>query len=695
MHTRLKILLPFIIVLLGLLAYLSSFNGVFVLDDTPWIVNSSRITSISSYLYRSTRPLTALSVAFNYRLSGEIPTDYHAFNLLIHLLAGLLLYGVVRRTLELPSLIASYGKYSKLIAFFSATLWVVHPLQTESVTYIIQRAESLMGFFYLLTLYLAIRGFSSVKKYAWFAGAAVACALGMMSKPIMVTAPILVLLYDVIFVSKSWRTAIRSNLALYLGLFLTWGILAFLVLMPNESSGSTGLSLKAITPLGYLATQQGVIVHYLKLIIWPHPLCLDYAWPPALSVNEILLPALLIMVLVLVTAVLVLKKHPVGFCLAWFFIILAPSSSIIPISDYAVEHRTYLSLAGITTLFTLLFVLFMEKILSKRNLRLHVTALSSILLMFIVAAFMARTIARNNDYASQFIIMKKTIEVNPYNFRARSLMINSFMDAYEFVEAEMEARASLINVKKMMADKSNRVNSLPASCSKDFYPFVNNQIGAALLCQDRNEEAITFFQDALEFNKNTVIARYNMAVALHGLGRDEDALREVLLSIDIEPKFIKSYTLAGILMLQADKNKEAISYFEKAVYFDDSSIIAKLELAWLLATIGNDNGRDGQRALVLALEVCKITGGGNYRALDVLAAAYAAVGDFPSAEKTAIEALKLSEEMVEITPETFDDENINISSSPDNIKKRIELYRAGKAFYSEQLIIPTASQSGR
>jgi tetratricopeptide (TPR) repeat protein len=680
MRARLNIFLPFIIILLGLLAYISSFNGVFVLDDNNWIVNNNEITSVGSYLNKSTRPLTALTVYLNYKLSGETPTDYHAVNLIIHLLAALLLYGVVRRTLILPFLNARYGRYSNVIAFFSAALWVVHPLQTESVTYIIQRAESLMGLFYLLTLYCFIRGVGSEKKKIWYFITVMACALGMVSKPIMVTAPILVLLYDVIFVSRSWRTAVRSHIAVYIGLILTWGILAFLVLMPNESSSSTGLSIDAITPVGYLATQQGIILHYLKLIVWPQVLCLDYAWPPAMTFSAVFVPAALISALVILAIIFVAKKYPAGYCLAWFFIILAPSSSIVPIADYAVEHRIYLSLAGLTALFSASVVMFVKMLAGRFRFRFNVTVVSSLFLMCIVAGLMGRTIVRNNDYSSALVITEKTVAVSPYNFRARTILINSYMDEYKFIEAEQAARAELVVIKEVLDAEGEQKHAVPAARAETYHSLANYQIGSALLCQGRNEDAVRFFMDALAIKKNFVGARYNLAVALHGLNRDEDALQEVLAVINIDPEFAGAYKLAGIIMVQAGKGYEAIPYLEKAIALDNSSIIAKLELAWLLSVISVDKGRDGKRALSLIMEVCEISGGGNYRALDVLAAAYAANGDFENALETAGNALELALLEVEKDPDKFSKDDSDNTSSPDNIKKRIGFYRAGKSW---------------
>ena len=167
--------------LAALAAWSNSFHGAFVLDDIPTIVaNPSirRLGALGTVLSPpkigspvTGRPLVNLTLALNYAASGTQVWSYHALNLLIHLLAGLTLFGVVRRTLEQPipcgrSLLAgdssrasSFQQSNTLpIAFAVALLWTVHPLQTEAVTYIVQRAESLAALFYLLTLYCTIRG---------------------------------------------------------------------------------------------------------------------------------------------------------------------------------------------------------------------------------------------------------------------------------------------------------------------------------------------------------------------------------------------------------------------------------------------------------------------------------------------------------------------------------------------------------
>jgi hypothetical protein len=145
---------------IGLAAYFNSFAGSFLLDDKLRIIDNPqirRLWPLWAVMAHSTRPILELSLALNYAVGGLNPWTYHAFNLAVHLSAGLLLFGIVRRMLESDRLRARYGDLSRWLAIAVAAIWLVHPLQTESVTYIIQRAESLMGVLFLMTMYCGIR----------------------------------------------------------------------------------------------------------------------------------------------------------------------------------------------------------------------------------------------------------------------------------------------------------------------------------------------------------------------------------------------------------------------------------------------------------------------------------------------------------------------------------------------------------
>jgi len=212
----------------ALAAYWPSFAGVFVYDDEPAILRNPTIRQLwplSGALQPpadatvSGRPVANLSFAVNYALSGTRVWSYHAANFLIHLCAGLTLFGIVRRTRvpgrqEAPAVTheddrrpagdgGGVAGHPTLLALVIALLWTLHPLQTESVTYVVQRVESLMALFFLLTFYCFIRSLASPHPLRWRGLAVVLCLLGMGTKEVMATAPVLLLLYDRTFVGGS------------------------------------------------------------------------------------------------------------------------------------------------------------------------------------------------------------------------------------------------------------------------------------------------------------------------------------------------------------------------------------------------------------------------------------------------------------------------------------------------------------
>ncbi|HWP44326.1 MAG TPA: glycosyltransferase family 39 protein, partial [Blastocatellia bacterium] len=332
------------------IAYMNSFEGPFIFDDREILTNTyiRDLWPPWQAMFAPpnvSRPLVALSLAINYAISGLDVWSYHVLNLMIHMLAGLALFGVVRRTLASSTLSQQYGPSSYALALVVALVWTVHPLQTQSVTYIIQRGESLMGLFYLTTLYSAIRGSDSPRRRAWYAAAILSCAAGMLSKQVMITAPVVVLLYDRMFLSGSFKEALRRRWPLYAGLAATWGLLAatLLAMPPSETAG---FGVKTITPWAYFVSQFSVIVHYLRLSLWPDALCLDYAWPEAKSAGEVIPYAVALLVLGGATLWALWRRKPAGFLGAWFFLILSVTSSFVPLSDLAFEHRMYLPLAA-------------------------------------------------------------------------------------------------------------------------------------------------------------------------------------------------------------------------------------------------------------------------------------------------------------------------------------------------------------
>ncbi|MEW6213307.1 MAG: glycosyltransferase family 39 protein, partial [Acidobacteriota bacterium] len=272
-----------IIVALGALAYLNSFEGAFVFDDEAFVATPDvqRLWPPWQAMFSPnniSRPLIGLSLAINYAISGTDTWSYHLLNLLVHISSALALFGIVRQTLMSERLREQFGEKAMSLSLIVALVWMVHPLQTQAVTYVIQRCESLMGMFYLVTLYCAIRSFDAPNKRRWYAAATAACLGGMMSKQVMVTAPLMVLLYDWMFSARSLKEALKRRRGLYAGLVSTWVVLAATTIA-SPVNETAGFGVKGISPLRYFVLEFEVIAHYLRLSFWPDPLVLDYKWP--------------------------------------------------------------------------------------------------------------------------------------------------------------------------------------------------------------------------------------------------------------------------------------------------------------------------------------------------------------------------------------------------------------------------------
>lgn len=427
---RLQRLAPALLALLTLLAYANSLGGPFLFDDHAVLVRNPGIRTVLP-LALSPRWLVNLTFKLNYAVHGYVVAGYHAVNLLVHIAAGLLLYGVLRRTLAGP-LHARFGRAAVPLALTCAVLWLVHPLQTESVTYICQRYEAMMGLGMLATLYAFIRAVQSDSRPAqrgWADVSIMLCVLGMGTKEVMAATPIIVWLYDVVIVRRSWRTPWRERGALHAALFLTLGILVMLELLTigRAMDADVGVAGSA-APWCYLATQTEVILHYLRLSFVPHGLCLDYDWPVASGWGAVWPAAAVIIFLGVASAWGLCRRRAAGFIGVCFFLILVPTSSLLPVPDVAFEHRMYLPLACVIVP----VVLGAYRLAVGCGVRASRLTVGAALL---VAALAAGTLVRNHAYRSELAMWRDVTAKRPGNLRARNDLAIALAQSGQAAEA--------------------------------------------------------------------------------------------------------------------------------------------------------------------------------------------------------------------------------------------------------------------
>jgi len=423
------VLLSFLVVV----AYANNLSGPFFFDDLEYIVHNPYIRSLRPSVVLggvlSARPVVNISLAANYAIGGLDVRGYHVINIFIHACNTILLFALVLRTLRATR---SDRNDAIGIAFPAAALWSVHPLQTESVNYVMQRSEMLGGFFYLLTLYAAARGIGR-RLDVWQAVAIVACFLGMATKQLVITAPFMVLVYDRCFITDSFGRALAARPWLYAGLAASLPIVPSLMLFGLQPIAVGWW--QGVGPLEYALNQARSITLYLRLVVWPSPLLIDYGEPVRVTVADVWPELGFIVALVLATLLLLARRPRIGFLAAWFFVILAPSSSFIPIvTEVAAERRMYLPLAGLVALF----------VIAVRRWRPDVVgSLGAILLLAIGAAWTSRTMARNAEYADPAMLWRAAVAAFPDNFRAHNNLGATLASRGEYAEAIREFREAL------------------------------------------------------------------------------------------------------------------------------------------------------------------------------------------------------------------------------------------------------------
>jgi len=423
--------------------YARALPGPFVFDDLTAIVDNQTIRALTPLgrvlqqpvdLTTSGRPVVALSLALNYAAGGLDPRGYRLVNMALHLIAALLLYGVVRRTLESPRCAARFGAHARGIASAVALMFALHPLASEVVCYVSARTESLMAVFYLATLWCAIRAHDSARPWAWVTGAVASCALGMGCKEVMVTAPLVVALHDAVFWGRALGLARRVRIATGSGLALTWGVLLFLVAQAPRAE-SAGFE-HWVTPAIYLANQCLLVPHYLRLVFVPWPLVFDYGTPDPIGLRDVP-QGFGLLIALLALSLYALRRWPAaGFVGIACFALLAPSSSIVPIaSEVGAERRMYLALAALLAL----AVTAMAALFARGGTTRWALALVGLAAL----ALGAVSFLRAGDYRSAIDLWRADVAARPHNRRAHYNLAAAYRAAGLTREAEVEKRTAL------------------------------------------------------------------------------------------------------------------------------------------------------------------------------------------------------------------------------------------------------------
>jgi tetratricopeptide (TPR) repeat protein len=651
------------LVLAAAAVYWNSLGAPFIFDDIPGVVRNPTIRHLwppwdalnppVDGSGGSGRPVDNLTLALNYALGALQVRGYHAMNLALHALAALTLWGVLRRTLRICGRLLQPGAES--FAWSAALLWTVHPLLTESVVCVVQRNEILGSLLYLLTLYGFIRSVEAGRipgsssraaedrsRLIWPAISFVACLAGMASKEIVATAPVLVFVYDRTFAAGTFRAAWQQRKGHHLALAGTWLLLGWLVWHNRQRGGTVGFGLN-VSPWDYLLTQCRALVLYLQLSVWPHPLVLDYGWPVARSLGEVWWQAALVGALLAATLVALVRKLAVGFLGVSFFIVLAPSSSFVPLVTQTIaEHRMYLPLAAVVVLIWM----GVWKLLRRR-------ALAAALV--VAAGLGACTMKRNQDYRSELAIWSDTVAKCPGNARAHGNLGRAYLLLGRWEEAIAACRQELqlapeyngdarANIGRALTELGRAAAALPyfeegLRLRPDSFD-VHNNYGIALAALGRWPEAVAQYERALRLQPDAAELHNNLANALVKTGRLSEALEHYETAAKLEPDFVEAEVNWGRSLAEAGRLAAALPHFEKVLRVRPDAA-AHTDLANALAAAGRPGAAipHYEAALRLqpdgALDHCNL---GN---------AFACLGRFPEAVAQFEAAVRLQPAMAE------------------------------------------------
>ncbi|HWA27918.1 MAG TPA: tetratricopeptide repeat protein [Lacunisphaera sp.] len=574
---RSSLLAALLIAAAAALAYHDTFSVPFLFDDIPSIVDNPTIRSFRTAwapppengITVSGRPLLNLTLALNHAWSGSAVWSYHLFNLLIHVTAGCTLFGIVRRTLEAKgrwpaparavagfpagegigvandahpgnaaanrsplsaTAIQSDSRDASWLALAVALLWTLHPLQTESVTYIVQRAESLVSLMYLLTFWCFVRSVEPGASRAWAWLAWLACLSGMAAKEVMVTAPVMVALYDRIFVAGSWKEVWGRRGRQHLALIATWVLLFWLVLRTGGRGGTAGFA-GEISPWAYALTQVGAVGHYLRLIFWPQPLIFDYGKEIARGWGEVWPAALVVFPLLAASVWTAWRGRAVGFLGVCFFAVLAPSSSFVPVLTQTMsEHRLYLALAAVVTI----LVCGLHAWWGRRGL---------LVCAALAVGLGAATIRRNHDYRSEQAIWEDTMAKRPGNARAPGIL------------GAIHERADRLEQARSLLEKA-------IALAPDYIEAQNN-LGGVWVKLDRPDLAVECFRRAAALDPRQAMVLHNLGSALIASGHPRDAVEPLEQSLRLEPDRSEPRVLLAAVLTQEGRLAEAAPHYER------------------------------------------------------------------------------------------------------------------------------------
>jgi tetratricopeptide (TPR) repeat protein len=547
------------------LLYSKTFQSPIIFDD--WLhIEANRhiqVTSLSWDAIRKAafesplehRPVPYITLAFNYYFDRFNLPGYHLVNILVHLAAGIFLYLLLKTTLLLQEKEKSTEDVC-LFSFAATMIWLVHPLHIQSVTYIIQRMNSMAAMFYMLSLLLYVRGRlarGNPRQSAFFVGSLVSGVLALGSKENAATLPFFILLYEWFFLQNLSFDWLRKRLLPILGVFVLLAGITVLFLGLNPIDSVLGsYSIREFNLTQRVLTEFRVVLFYISLLFFPYPgrLNLDHDFqlslslldPPATLISLCVLSGLLCLAIMLAR-----KERVIAFFIFWFLGNLVIESSVIGL-EIIFEHRTYLP--------SMLAVPAVIMMCGRIPVKGWVQILAAALVVLLCSVW---TFQRNLDWQDEVTLRRDAAIKSPQKPRAMAILANALERKHVYDEAEYYYKETL-NLSPRNADE------------------IHYNLGNVLVAQKKYGEAISHFRKAVSLSPETSVMRLNLAYVLTLQGRLQEASRELGELLSLHPNDVRAHNNLGLIFMMQGRYKKAALHFNQALKLEPNYRKARVNL---------------------------------------------------------------------------------------------------------------------
>jgi tetratricopeptide (TPR) repeat protein len=568
----------------GAIIYSNTLVAPFVFDDLIYIQNNPVLTNpfnLSALIgFAPSRWVAFFSFALNHYFGQENTLGYHIINLAIHIGSAISCYVLVLLTFRTPRLAdqASHDIKS-VLAFLAGLVFLSHPVQTEAVTYIWQRTESLAAFLYLLSLVLYVKSrlteeagqqSSLVSPSVYYIASCVVAFTSAMTKEIVVTLPATIILYEILFFEK-----VPTR---FKGLMLrATPFLCLLIVVPVLAVQSPvvtkNLLYESPSTWSYMLTQMRVIATYIRLLVWPVEQNIDYDFPLSQSIlaPEVLWSTLLIFSIVAI-GIFVSKSRPlITFGTIWFFITLSPTSSIIPLPDVIFEHRLYLPLMGFV------FVLIGIIAIFKRNWKPLSLAMTILMLLHSTGTY-----SRNNVWQTGLTLWEDAVRKSPNKARPR---VN--LATWHIRNGDYDRAVSAL---------------LRAIALKPDYAVAHENLGVTYFHKGLYEKAIGAFELAIDLNPSQASTYNALAETYMRVGKKDLSIKNFKKALSLNPSHPSARNNLGLILAEKGLYLKAIAQFQKMLQSDPTHKEAAFNLARAYTLSGQVDRAIRQYRKVIELE---------------------------------------------------------------------------------------------